>query len=125
MDERGSCCGGLGDLLVPKFFKALGDATRVAILARLAESCGPSTVGSVAGCCPVDLSVVSRHLRVLRDAGIVVAERRGKEVLYSVRYDALARTLRQLADAIDACCPPPTADETRDAEPTVGEEESR
>jgi DNA-binding transcriptional ArsR family regulator len=104
-----NCCAGLEDLLVPRFFKALGDPTRVAILARLAQSCGPSTVGSVAGCCPVDLSVVSRHLRVLRDAGIVVAERRGKEVLYSVRYDALAQTLRQLADAIEACCPNPQA----------------
>jgi len=121
-DEKNSCCRGLGDLLVPRFFKALGDSTRVAILARLAQGCGPSTVGSVAGCCPVDLSVVSRHLRVLRDAGIVVAEKRGKEVFYSVRYDELARTLRQLADAIDACCPPSRSTGGADDVPPSGKE---
>ena len=101
------CCSGLRDLLVPKFFKALGDPTRVAVLAQLAEEGCTCTVGQVASCLPVDLSVVSRHLGVLRDVGIVVAERRGKEVHYRVSYGALVSTLRQLADAIESCCPEP------------------
>ncbi len=41
----------------------------------------------------------------LRDAGIVEATRRGKEVYHRVRYRALAATLRAGADAIEACCP--------------------
>ena len=99
------CCQDLSQLLVPKFFKALGDSTRVAVLARLAQSGGSCTVSEVAECCPKDMSVISRHLGVLRDAGIVSAERHGKEVHYQLSYGALAKTLRQLADAIEACCP--------------------
>lgn len=75
------------------------------MLLRLAEVGGPATVSEVAECCPVDLSVVSRHLAVLRRAGIVTAERRGKEMLHRIRYATLAATLRSMADAIEACCP--------------------
>ena len=100
-----TCCSDLNELLVPRFFKALGDPTRVAVLATLTEGGCSCTVSQVAGCLPVDLSVVSRHLRVLREAGIVTAERVGKEVHYRVSYGALVRTLRQIADAIESCCP--------------------
>lgn len=64
-------------------------------------------MGQIAADCPVDISVVSRHLAMLRDAGIVEATRRGKEVHYRVRYTGLAETLRSIADAIEACCPAP------------------
>jgi len=101
-----ACCQRLGDLLEPRFFKALGDGNRIALLARLAACCRPCSVGEIACCCPVDVSVVSRHLAVLRDAGLVDAQRQGKEVHYSVRYDVLARTFRHIAEAIEACCPP-------------------
>jgi len=101
-----SCCGfDLGSVLAPRLFKALCDPNRVAILVRLAEACCPSTVSQVAECCPVDLSVVSRHLAQLREAGVLQAEKRGKEVYYSVRTRELVQTLRAIADAIERCCP--------------------
>jgi DNA-binding transcriptional ArsR family regulator len=53
----------------------------------------------------VDISVVSRHLAILREAGIVECVKRGKEVRCTVRASVLARTLRELADALEACCP--------------------
>lgn len=105
MKNNGKCCKNIGDLLIPRFFKALCDPSRTSILARLLESCAPLNVTEIAGCCTVDISVVSRHLGVLRDAGIVNAEKRGKEVYYSVRYDILPTFLRQIADAIESCCP--------------------
>ena len=71
--------------------------------AGAAPSC---TVSEAAECCPVNISVVSRHLAMLRDAGILHAQKRGREVYYSVRYPELAATLRAIADAIEACCPP-------------------
>jgi len=95
----------LSDLLDPELFKALGDANRLAILQRLAASEGGETVSAVASCCSVDLSVVSRHLRTLRDAGILEAQREGKQVRYTVRIDHLVSLLRGLADALEACCP--------------------
>jgi DNA-binding transcriptional ArsR family regulator len=101
---RQRCCSDLGRVLSPKLFKALCDPNRMAILVCLAESCAPCTVGQVARCCPVNLSVVSRHLAQLRDAGILHAERRGKEVHYSIRARELVATLRDIADVIEHCC---------------------
>ena len=107
------CCDsfvGLKEFLDPRLFKALCDPTRLAILAGLAEAAGPRAVSQIAAGRPVDVSVVSRHLGVLRDAGVVEATRRGKEVLYQVRYQGLSRSLRACADAIDRCCPPVAPD---------------
>jgi ArsR family transcriptional regulator, arsenate/arsenite/antimonite-responsive transcriptional repressor len=99
------CCAGLTPFLDPRLFKALSDRTRVEILARLASGCAARSVSEVAAGMPVDLSVVSRHLAQLREAGIVTSCRRGKEVSYSVLYPELVRTLRDLADALERCCP--------------------
>ncbi len=105
MTANQQCCDGLSQWLLPDLFKALSDPNRVAILARLAEMSGEQTVTEVASCCPINLSVVSRHLRTLRDAGIVECEKRGKEVFYRARVGNLSKLLRNLADALDACCP--------------------
>ncbi len=99
------CCEEIRGVLAVPFFKALCDPNRVAILAYLAESGTPRTVGDIAARLPIDVSVVSRHLAMLRDAGILTAERRGKKVHYAVHYAALAGTLRAMAEMIDACCP--------------------
>jgi DNA-binding transcriptional ArsR family regulator len=99
-----SCCGGLAGLLSPKLFKALSDPKRLSLLARLAEEGGPRTVGEMAEGSGVDLSVVSRHLAVLRDAGILSCEKRGKEVWCVVQTNAVAKVLHQVADALEACC---------------------
>lgn len=104
-EDKDNCCGNVAELMQPGFFKALSDPNRIAILARLAECCRACTVSEIAECCPVNVSVVSRHLAMLRDAGILEARKVGKEVHYTVRYSALADSLRQIADAIDACCP--------------------
>jgi DNA-binding transcriptional ArsR family regulator len=103
------CCSGLETLFPPAFFKALADPNRIALMARLASCCDARTVSELSDCCPTDLSVVSRHLATLRDAGIVEAEKRGREVFYRLRYDRLANSLRGMADAIEACCAGPGA----------------
>jgi len=88
-----------------RFFRALCDPTRLRILATLVEAREPRTVGEIAQQFPVDVSVVSRHLAVLRDQHILVAERQGKEVRYSVDYAFLVSVLQGFATAIEACCP--------------------
>jgi len=95
----------VSNFLSADFFKALADPNRIAILARLAEGGREQTVSQVARHCPVDVSVVSRHLKILLAAGILEAEKRGKEVLYRVRIPHLIGWLRGLADALEACCP--------------------
>ena len=61
---------------------ALGDATRRAIFERLADR--PSTVGDIAAELPVSRPAVSQHLRVLREAGMVVVRPHGTRRIYSV-----------------------------------------
>ncbi len=105
-------CIPLAQLLPTELFKALGDPNRVAILCDLCECRGgPKTVSELAAELPVDLSVVSRHLGVLKQARVLDAERNGKTVQYSVRARDLVTILRALADAIDNCCPPADLDQ--------------
>jgi len=92
-------------LLSPKLFKALSDPKRLSLLARLAEERGPCTVGHLAQGSGVDMSVVSRHLAILREADIIRCEKRGKQVWCVVQTAAIVKILRELADAIEACCP--------------------
>ena len=100
-----SCCGELKDLFSPKLFKALSDPKRLSLLIRLAEQGEPCTVGLVAEGSGVDLSVVSRHLAILREAGIIKCAKRGKEVWCVLHAEEIAKILRDLADALEACCP--------------------
>ena len=105
--SKGCCSSDIDRVFPTELFRALSDANRIALLGHLATGSGPQTVTEASGCCPTDLSVTSRHLAVLRDAGIVEAQKRGREVYYSVRYTELSRALKEMAAAIDACCPPP------------------
>lgn len=101
-DSTGSAAA-LRHLLRPELFKALGDATRVEVLMRLITAPSPQTVSDIADCCGVHLSGVSRHLSALRNAGIVIANRQGREVRYEIDCGAITGALRGLADAIDSC----------------------
>ena len=91
------CCGPEAPPMEPAaarelaaIFKALGDPTRVSIVNRLA--CGEA-------CCVCDLTdafelsqpTVSHHLRILRHAGLVAAERRGTWAYYRLVPEAIER----------------------------------
>src|SRR3954465_14841970 len=57
-------------------FAALADPTRRAIVTRLAE--GEATVNELAEPFPVSLPAISRHLKVLERAGLIVRSREGQ-----------------------------------------------
>ena len=95
------CCPGLSRHLRPELFRALADPTRLTVLGRLALARRPLTVSEVADCCGVHLSGVSRHLGLLRQAGIVVSRREGREVRYELDRSSLCRALRSFADALE------------------------
>jgi len=61
---------------------ALGDPTRRAIFERLAD--GPRPVGELARDLPVSRPAVSQHLRVLKEAGLVIDRRVGNRRLYQL-----------------------------------------
>ena len=99
--QAASCGGPIDDLLNPELFKALCDPTRARLLACLIKCGRACSVGEVAACCSVDLSVVSRHLAMLAKAGVLGVERRGREVWYGVKFAELCGSLRALADAVE------------------------
>jgi DNA-binding transcriptional ArsR family regulator len=66
---------------------ALGDPTRRAIFERLADR--PRAVGDLASELPVSRPAVSQHLKVLKDAGLVVDRRAGKHRIYRLDPDGL------------------------------------
>jgi DNA-binding transcriptional ArsR family regulator len=67
---------------------ALGDPTRKAIFELLVDR--PRPVGELAGELPVSRPAVSQHLKVLKDAGLVVDEAVGTRRVYRVHPDGLA-----------------------------------
>lgn len=71
------------------WFRALGDATRVLILHRLATARRALAVGEVVAAVDVGQSTVSHHLKVLADTGFVHVERRGTARLYRVNERCL------------------------------------
>jgi DNA-binding transcriptional ArsR family regulator len=73
---------------------ALGDPTRRAIFECLVER--PRAVGDLAGEFPVSRPAVSQHLRVLKDAGLVVDRQAGKQRIYQVDQEGLAALRAQL-----------------------------
>ena len=69
-------------------FKAVGDATRREILLKLLE--GPAPVYTIAEQFRVTRPAISKHLKVLKDAGLVRQERAGREIVYHLEAHALA-----------------------------------
>lgn len=64
-------------------FAALGDATRLSLVARLAGG-EPASIGALTGGSRLTRQAVTKHLRVLEGAGLVRAERSGREVRFSL-----------------------------------------
>jgi len=78
-------------------FEALGDPQRRTILRLLGER--ERSVGELAAAMPISRPAVSRHLRVLREAGLVSEHPRGTQRIYALRatgVDAVRAYLEQV-----------------------------
>jgi DNA-binding transcriptional ArsR family regulator len=69
-------------------FEALGDPNRRAILSLLAA--GERSVAQLAEALPISRPAVSRHLRLLKDAGFVAEEPRGTRRIYRLQHEGPA-----------------------------------
>lgn len=81
-----------------KFGKSIGSAARYRIVEALCS--GPKTVGELAKKTRQSQPLVSQHLRVLKEAGLVGDERQGQEVVYSLNVEYIIRLLKRLADEL-------------------------
>lgn len=74
-----------------ELLQAIGDPIRLQILTALGTACVP--VVAIVAATGLRQSTVSHHLRVLRDRGLVTADRRGTYVYYCGASDALRPAL--------------------------------
>jgi DNA-binding transcriptional ArsR family regulator len=75
-------------------WSALGDPTRRAIFERLVD--GPRAVNELATGLPVSRPAVSQHLKLLKDAGLVVDRQVGRRRIYEVDPAGLAQLRGEL-----------------------------
>ncbi len=68
-------------------FRVLGEATRLRILLLLEER--PMTVGEIVSRFDLAQPTISRHLRLMADAGLVSSSRAGQHVTYCLRRDRI------------------------------------
>lgn len=106
-----------------QLLQAAADPVRLSILRQLSAD-GPTCACEFTECCDISQSTVSHHLKVLREAGWVVGERRGTWIWYSIRPEAVERfgsiaggiragDARPAAMLGPATAPGPVADEPR------------
>lgn len=84
---------------VAELFSAFGDTSRVRIIAALIEN--QLNVGKLAELIDISESAISHHLRHLRQMGIVVSKRDGKEVNYRIEDEHITSLFLQGVNHIE------------------------
>jgi ArsR family transcriptional regulator, arsenate/arsenite/antimonite-responsive transcriptional repressor len=81
-------------------FQALGDPTRREILRLLRKR--EMTAGELAEKFPLAKSTLSGHFNILKHAGLVVAEKNGTSVVYSLNMSVVEQTMAAFLELFDA-----------------------
>lgn len=87
-----------------ELFQALSDPTRREILRLLRQ--GDRTAGEIAEAFPLANSTMSGHFRVLKHAGLVVSERQGTRIVYSLNTSVLEDTVAAVLNLVGRPKPP-------------------
>lgn len=82
---------------ISKVYTALGDEHRQRIL-LLFDAGERLNVGQIAGASTLSRSAVSHHLKILREAGVLVSEKRGKEIYFWINRDFLIEAMETVVD---------------------------
>lgn len=77
-------------------FRALADPTRREILRLLRD--GPKTSGQIAERFPTSWPTISRHLAVLRDAGLILSQRHGQQIDYELNTTVFEDVIQYLME---------------------------
>ncbi len=81
---------------IADLFRILGDPTRLGIVYACLSA--PMAAGEIAGRLGISASLASHHLRLLRAARLVRADRQGKHVYYSAADEHVSRVLSDMAE---------------------------
>lgn len=88
------------DPVMSRVFSALGDTTRLHLVHRLVER-SPLSVSELGEGLAVTRQGVTKHLQVLEEAGVISAQKQGRERLYSLEERSL-RQAREFLTGISA-----------------------
>ncbi|MFC1488359.1 ArsR/SmtB family transcription factor [Thermodesulfobacteriota bacterium] len=91
-------------ILDSKFFKALSEPVRINILKYLILN-GRSDIAAIADSLPQDRSVISRHLQLMHDTGILDCEKITRHVYYEVNGVFFLRKMETILEKTRACMP--------------------
>jgi DNA-binding transcriptional ArsR family regulator len=95
-------------VLDSRFLKALSEPVRIEILKFIMRN-GRTDIGNIAEKMPQDRSVISRHLNLMHDAGILICEKMGRHMFYEINGKAFLDRLENITDLIrkcmSMCCP--------------------
>jgi len=80
-------------------FKALSDPTRRKILELLTE--GDMNAGDIADHFPITKASISHHLGILKEADLIMSEREGQTIIYSLNTTVFQETLKWIYDFFD------------------------
>lgn len=84
-------------------FAALGDDTRLQLIARLSTA-GPLSIAKLTAGFPMTRQAITKHLRVMRQAGLVRSTALGRESLWALeeaRFIEVQRYLQQISSTWD------------------------
>jgi DNA-binding transcriptional ArsR family regulator len=79
-------------------FAALGDRTRLALVARLSDG-QPRSIALLSADTEMTRQAVTKHLHVLEDAGLVRSTRAGRESQFALRPESIVQ-MREYLDAV-------------------------
>jgi DNA-binding transcriptional ArsR family regulator len=101
------------EVLDSAFLRALTEPSRLELLKLLLIS-GPADIGTIAEQLPQDRSVISRHLKVLEEAGVVRGQKDGRHRIYEIDGATFMATLETIVGETRSlaavCCPPAASD---------------
>ncbi|MGQ9503645.1 MAG: ArsR/SmtB family transcription factor [Thermogutta sp.] len=83
-----------------RVFKAISHVSRVIMLEELAKG-GPKCVCELAEVAELDMSTTSRHLSLMKQAGILADEKRGQMTFYRLRTPCVMKFLECVDDVIE------------------------
>lgn len=92
----------LVEVLDSKFLKSLGEPVRVEIIRYLLLN-GQVDIGTIAENMPQDRSVISRHLNLMQETGILTAEKAGRHMYYRLNADAFLERFTRITDLVASC----------------------
>ncbi|MBW1897466.1 MAG: helix-turn-helix transcriptional regulator [Deltaproteobacteria bacterium] len=89
-------------VLDSKFFKSLSEPVRVQIIRYLLLN-GRADIGTIAENLPQDRSVISRHLSLMQEVGILNCEKESRHMYYSINGAKFLERFASITDLVEKC----------------------